>query len=181
MYVIPWEAELSDWTSVEREGVKATIKDVLRLISAPTEDQAYESFQRIWSAICHNKVVYEDAQPVTRIVLSVLPHCSIHAREWCLELLSDIATGTPHASAPDVVRRCLEEMRHSTWYFVYGLQFDTTQIVLLYIDIVGTLGLNFPDFRPKAVAYLQKVLTRELSSRDLIIAEATIAKLNKAG
>ena len=172
-----WEAFLLDWNPAGVDGSRIGPDEVMELLSATSEDAATRAYWRLDGVVCANGITYGVALPVTQMILATLPSCSFPARRRALELLGQIAVGEPDAASPDVVLECGAELRQSAWYLIHGLQFDSLELVWLYVDLVGVLGEAYADFNERARKYLERVLSRDLPASDRELVQNTISAL----
>jgi hypothetical protein len=178
MKIETWEMLNLDWSAQGDHGIILSPKAVADLIYADNIKQAKIVFFDVSEAIGVNGWIYPCALPVIKTVLAALPGCVGIARDKSLELLALIACSESAPTAPNIWNECLLELRLSTWYFIYGIQFDDVELACHYVDILGILGAEFIDFRMSARAYLEFSLTRNLPEYDMELVKNTIAKLN---
>jgi len=178
----PWETLLLDWDAAAGvDGTPISPEVVLDLLSATSDTAATLAYWKLDGLVCANGITYTAALPATRMILSTLPMCPLPARRRSLELLGQIATGESHVGSPDIVQQCVAELRYAAWYLLHGLQFDRAELVWLYVDLIGVLGEEFPAFRERAQTYLERVLTRDLSTSDREVVQNTVAALRQNG
>jgi hypothetical protein len=177
MKIKTWEMSNLDWSEQGDQGVALSPDAVADLIYADNIEQARIAFFDVSEAIGANGWIYPCALPVVKTVLAALPGCVGAARDKCLELLAQIAGSQSSPNSPNIRNNCLHELRLSTWYFIYGLQFDDVEFACHYVDILGVLGTEFIDFRMGAKKYLELSLTRNLQEYDIEMVKNTIAEL----
>ena len=166
---ITWEISDFDVDAEGFYGQKVKLQTVLALISAKTDQDAYNAYRKLDGVVCMNDVTYESALQVTKIILAILPSCSEFSRKWCLELLVDISSGTGLVTTqPDYKKMCINEMKLSFWYFVNGLQFGRLEDLTLYVDLLGAIGECHKDLRNTVIFYLEKALTRSMDNSEMI-------------
>lgn len=177
MTIKAWEFSLLDWTRRGAEGAHIAPEVVMGLLSAASDSEAARAYWRLDGVVCANGLSYAAALPVTQMILSLLPACSLPARRRALELLGQISTGESHPDSPRVVQDCLDELLNASWYLLHGLQFDSIELTWLYVDLVGVLGEEYSDFREKARKYLDRVMARDLQMRDKELIQSTLDAL----
>lgn len=175
---MPWEVSILDWDKKGADNLVVTPEQVLELIEAICEEKATKAYWKLDGAVCSNGLAYGAALNAVNLILAMLPTCSVIAKKRCLELLGQISVCEPDVSSPGVVQECLEELKRSSWYFLYGLQFDVPENAWLYVDLIGVLGERFSDFKPKAKVYLQCVLKRNLPASDIEMIQNTLLDLS---
>ncbi|MFZ6654040.1 hypothetical protein [Undibacterium sp. TJN19] len=174
-----WEMSTLDWSLEGFYGAIVSPADVAQLISAENKQKVRNAFFIVADAVGQNGYIYPCALTVTKTVLAALPNCGKFARSECLDLLTIIAAARFAPDAPPVAEACLLEIRNATWYFIWGLQFDDVDLASLYVDILGCLGMGFPDFKATAEHYLTLALTRNLPDYDIVMVKNTIAELQE--
>ena len=174
-----WEMSTLEWGQEGGDGTIVSPEDVATLLFAENREQARNAFFIVAGAVGQNGWVYPCALTVVKTVLAALPSCSKAARFDCLDLVGLIAAARFAPDAPPVAEECLIEIRHATWYFIWGLQFDDVELAALYVDILGCLGMGFPDFKATAEQYLTLALTRDLPDYDIDLVKNTIAELQE--
>lgn len=173
-----WEMSTLDWESMGDDGTILSPADVAALIFAENREQARNAFFMVAGAVGQNGCIYPCALTVVMTVLAALPNCTKAARNDCLALIGQIASAESLPDYPHILKDCLIEIRNSTWYFIWGLQFDDTDMVSLYVDILGCLGLRFEDMKPTVEKYLKLVLTRNIPEYDVEMIKNTIIELS---
>ena len=172
-----WEVSLFDWNKKGADGFVVGSERVISLLSASTEEEATAAYWKLDGVVCMNGVAYDGALSVVQTILCHLPNCSKYSKFRCLELLGQISVCESDSESPDVVLKCLEEMKQFSWGFLHGLQFDSPENAWLYVDLVGVLGERFADFKNKAIIYLECVLSRNLPNNDIEMIENTLEEL----
>jgi hypothetical protein len=173
-----WEMSDLDWSEQGDGGIILSPSTVADLIYANNIEQARIAYFDVSQAIGAKGWLYPCALPVVKTILATLPGCVGVARDKCLELLAQIAGSESAPSSPNTRNNCLLELRLSTWYFIYGIQFDDVELSCHYVDILFVLGIEFSAFRMNAKTYIELSLTRNLPEYDIEMVKNTIAALN---
>ena len=179
MKIETWEMKTLDWSKKGDHGIVLSPAVVADLIYSTDTERVDIAFFDVSEAVGANKWIYPCALPVVKTILAALPGCCGAARSKCLELLGGIAGSESAPEAPGIHQDCLFEIRHASWYFIYGLQFDDVELACLYVDILGVLGDKFDDFRATAQKYLELSLTRSLPEYDRVMVRNTIDDLGR--
>ena len=114
------------------------------------------------------------AVPVTSAILSYIPKCARPAQIQSLELLGQIVAADIDDFTREVKVRCLQELREASWWILHGLEYDVPEAMWLYVDLIGALGDQYKDFRPKATIYLKMALKRNINDDDKILIGNTL-------
>lgn len=169
-----------DWSAPARNGRRISPAAVLRLAYADSASVASAAAEELDEAVCAGGIVSAAALPVLQMLLVMQPSWTSSARPHVLELVGQICAGESADDAPGTKQRCLWELRGSLSYFLYGVQFDAAETVWMHVDLLCLLALEFPDVRPKVLAYLDRAKTRILPDRILDLIRNTISEIDQS-
>lgn len=177
MRELTWEMLNLPWDATGPAGVLSNPHTVARLIFSENEEVAYAAYFDVEDTIKQDGFVYPSALSVVKTILAALPGCGDASRLKCLELLASIGVSESAPGTADTVYACLCEMRKSIWYFIYGLQFLDVRYIDSFVDVLYCIGVEFIDFNPTSIQYLELALTRNLRDVDVEMIKNTISDL----
>ncbi len=165
-----WElSEFDCWN--DSDNAKDLVEQVI--LARREKDVRYAS-DRLARMVISDGCITPLALPVTTTILSYIPKCTRVSQIACLELLGQIVATDEEMSTSNTKAQCLHEIKKAAWWFLHGLEYDLPEAIWLYVDLIGALGDNFEDFRPKATAYLNKALSRDICEDDKILIHNTL-------
>jgi hypothetical protein len=174
-----WETRRLNWDVPGVDGEVIEPRRVLALALAQSSEEATRRYQSLDGSVSRGGQIYGAALPIVKTILALIPSCSPAGKVGCLNLLCDICAASAESApgSPGVWEACLEEVRHFAWYLIHGLQFEPIENAPLYLDLIASLGYQFPDFRATAISYLELALTRDLPPREVPGTKSTILDL----
>lgn len=176
-----WEMDIFDFDQVCANPLAKVHPNFLqKLIFAENENEARDAFYLISEPVGENGSIYPVALPVLKIVLASLPYCSTPAKWECLQLVSTIVSSEGAPGYEFLKMECANEVKNMFWYFVSGLQFDATENISVYVDILGILGTRFSSLKRIVISYIELALTREVSDNDKCMFRNTVEFLNNS-
>src|SRR5690242_19627431 len=105
-----WALERHDWGSLRAlRSAREIPEAIASLLAASSEEGARQAYWRIDNSVVVQGVLYQAALPTLECLLTGLLRASSHARPCVLELILQIAAGTPAQSECNLGNAMLAE------------------------------------------------------------------------
>jgi len=159
-----WELERFDWASLRSANSAARIgASIEALRTAESDDAARDAYWRIDNEVIVQGQLYEAAVPTACCLVTALGACTASARARIVELLYQLATGTPHASESacgehDLSFLCRREVLRAVPQVFASFEQAPFQSLDLWVDLLVVLSAEDETLRPRAQWYLQRAL-----------------------
>jgi len=163
-----WELERFDWGSLRSAGSAAAIPSAIEALrTAGSEDAAKQAYWRIDNEVIVQGELFEAAVPTACCLVAALGSCTEASRARIVELLFQLATGTPHSSefargARELHHLCRREVLRAAPLIFESFERAPPESLDLWVDLLIVFSEEDKSLAPRVQWYLGRALRLDI-------------------
>lgn len=175
------DLERHDWSLLRTAHSSHSVPEALQsLVGATSNDEASRAYWRIDNVVVRQGALFEAAAPVAECLAVALHQCTDVARPWALELLFQLANGTPApeelAAGNHALRaRCRDALLSCSAYLYALLECGTREEQIWCVDLLCLFVDERPTLKPRVVWHFNRFAQTSEEARRYI--DKTLAGL----
>jgi len=163
-----WELERFDWGSLRSARSAAALPDAIETLrTADTDDLAKQAYWRIDNEVVVQGELFEAAFPTACCLIAALGSCTEASRARIVELLFQLATGTPHSSevargAVELHHLCRREVLRAAPLIFESFERAPPASLDLWVDLLIVFSEEDKSLAPRVQWYLGRARRLEV-------------------